>query len=33
MQKYELMTITAKKIRKKAMASEEKQRPVIVSFD
>ena len=33
MQKYELMTITAKKIRKKAIASEEKQRPVIVSFD
>lgn len=33
MQKYELMTITAKKIRKKAIAPEDKQKPVIVSFD
>ena len=33
MQKYELMTITAKKIYKKAIIVEDKQKPVIVSFN
>jgi hypothetical protein len=33
MQKYELMTTTAKKIRKKSSAPETQQRPVIVSFN
>jgi hypothetical protein len=33
MQKYELMTRTAKKIYKKAIIVEEKQKPVIVSFN
>lgn len=33
MQRYELMTIGAKKIRKRAVAPEHKQQPIIVSFD
>jgi hypothetical protein len=33
MQKYEIMTIAAKKIRKKAVEPEHKQQPIVVSFN
>ena len=33
MQKYEIMTIAAKKIRKKTVEPEHKQQPIVVSFN
>jgi len=33
MQKYEIMTLTAKKIRKKAVEPDHRQQPIVVSFN